>query len=386
VYVLLGQLAGRYLEDSLHEVQNELAAIHAELATRLTSADPAAAFAREAPVALGEHASRFPRISARLLERNAEGAMKVISAWDPHRIEREAALHPANLWLDGKTSYQGFVRDGKIVLLVQAQPLAKSERLYLETSAPLEESLEERIQRDKSIYFTLLENEESEGEVRSGGIRIKIGDENTGQNESNTVAFRALNARRKDDARRMVTWGILLRGREFATGKEKYVGAAPLFVPVETVFGKSIGSGDAQGKLFLQIIYVLSGLFVFAELVSLMIGFTISRRITRSVHDMYQGAAEGRSAAQDSGAAQGPARPAGIFLQSDGFFHHPSAGGGQRKKEARAGTGNCARGPGYAFPEAAPPSARHGHFRRVRAGPGRERRLLRFYFGGRGPA
>jgi sigma-B regulation protein RsbU (phosphoserine phosphatase) len=289
VYVLLGQLAGRYLEDSLHEVQNELAAIHAELATRLTSADPAAAFAREAPVALGEHASRFPRISARLLERNAEGAMKVISAWDPHRIEREAALHPANLWLDGKTSYQGFVRDGKIVLLVQAQPLAKSERLYLETSAPLEESLEERIQRDKSIYFTLLENEESEGEIRSGGIRIKIGDENTGQNESNTVAFRALNARRKDDARRMVTWGILLRGREFATGKEKYVGAAPLFVPVETVFGKSIGSGDAQGKLFLQIIYVLSGLFVFAELVSLMIGFTISRRITRSVHDMYQG-------------------------------------------------------------------------------------------------
>jgi len=37
------------------------------------------------------------------------------------------------------------------------------------------------------------------------------------------------------------------------------------------------------------LVYVLGGLCIVAELVSLVIGFTISRRITRSVHDMYQG-------------------------------------------------------------------------------------------------
>ncbi len=36
-------------------------------------------------------------------------------------------------------------------------------------------------------------------------------------------------------------------------------------------------------------VYVLVGMFLFAELVSLLIGFTISKRITRSVHDVYQG-------------------------------------------------------------------------------------------------
>ena len=36
-------------------------------------------------------------------------------------------------------------------------------------------------------------------------------------------------------------------------------------------------------------VYILAGMFLVAEIVSLIIGFTISRRITRSVHDVYQG-------------------------------------------------------------------------------------------------
>ena len=51
----------------------------------------------------------------------------------------------------------------------------------------------------------------------------------------------------------------------------------------------SVGEGDIQNKILIEVIYFMGGMFVFVEIVSLITGFTISRRITRSVHDMYQG-------------------------------------------------------------------------------------------------
>jgi sigma-B regulation protein RsbU (phosphoserine phosphatase) len=289
-YVMFGQLAGRYLEGSLHEIENQLTAINAELGGQLSPVDAQAAFRDRAAAIFEEHAGQFPRMAARLLRKNQDGSLQVISIFDPHHLESEEPSYPGNSWMSGTPSYEGLVREGDaVVLMISLQPVPRSDQHYLVMSVPLDQFIEERVQREKSIYFSLIGIGSTNILIRNGSVEVTVNEKGAEVSKQDTEAVRLLESRRQGDRRRMVSWGVTLSGKEYSTGKTERVGMGVLHIPLETVYQYSVGASDMQGKVFLTIIYVLAGMFIFTELVSLLIGFTISRRITRSVHEMYQG-------------------------------------------------------------------------------------------------
>lgn len=174
--------------------------------------------------------------------------------------------------------------------MMSLRPVPKSDGLYLAVSAPLDRFIEERLQREKSIYFTVIGVGSTDVVVTSTSVEVKVKDKGSAKSSKDiTNQVESLQSRRRSDRRRMASWAVVLDGKEYSSGNQKRVGMAVLHVPVATVYQYSVGESDLQGQILLKLVYVLAGMFVFVELVSLVIGFTISRRITRSVHDMYQG-------------------------------------------------------------------------------------------------
>jgi phosphoserine phosphatase RsbU/P len=289
-YVLLGQLGGRYLEESLQHVRSQLTSINSELGGQLTAENNQAEFPRRASATLQSHAAQFPRLAARLLRQEADGSLKVVGVLDPGGLEKNTPEYPGSAWLGGNPPYDGLVRQGlEAVLMVSLHPVRNLDRHYLVISAPLDGFIEERLQREKSIYFALIGLGRTNVVIRNTGVEINVDETSPDVSQKDQQSVRAMESRRRGDPRQMITWGLALSGKEYATGKDERVGMCALSVPVETIYQFGLGASDTRGKVFLTIIYVLGGMFVFAELVSLVIGITISRRITRSVHDMYQG-------------------------------------------------------------------------------------------------
>ena len=93
----------------------------------------------------------------------------------------------------------------------------------------------------------------------------------------------------ESDPRRMITWILPLVFKMYESGKDRLSGGATFSVPVDVVFKTYLGQDASQNNFLLFFIYVLSGVFLFTWFVSLIIGVTISRHVTRSVHDVYQG-------------------------------------------------------------------------------------------------
>ena len=94
--------------------------------------------------------------------------------------------------------------------------------------------------------------------------------------------LKAAETRRKNDARRMVSWWTLLECKNLKTGEKDFAGFAVLHVPFEILYTTYFAESFRQGRILIALILVLLGLFAFAELISLIIGWTISRRITRA--------------------------------------------------------------------------------------------------------
>jgi sigma-B regulation protein RsbU (phosphoserine phosphatase) len=295
-YLLAAQLAGRYLETSLREIEHQITGINEELAGLIGDGDLKSSFPAIASRIRLTHAGHFPGLAARLLRRHPDGSFEIISEHDPRNTLKDPKVYPGDQWLAGGTSYSGLIRQGETALMTSLGPVPGSPGLYLEVSAPLDNSVEERLQREKSIYFSLLGVGKSNVTVSNRGMRITLDDPESGAtskaqqpDQQIVVQYSALQARRQDDTRPMVSWGVALNCRDYETGREEYAGIAALHVPVKTIYDTSFGPGKTQGKFIVVAIYSLAGMFLFAELVALLIGFTINRRITRSVHDLYQG-------------------------------------------------------------------------------------------------
>ena len=95
--------------------------------------------------------------------------------------------------------------------------------------------------------------------------------------------------RQKGDARIMVLWYLPVPGKMYESGQDATDAYAVFRVPQAAVLKAYFGQDGQQSQSLLKVVYALAGMFLFAEIVSLLIGFTISKRITRSVHDMHQG-------------------------------------------------------------------------------------------------
>jgi sigma-B regulation protein RsbU (phosphoserine phosphatase) len=288
-YVLFGQLAGRYLENSLQEIQHQLTAINTEMAARASTSMSESAFGELASRTFAEHAGQFSHLAARLLRKNAAGAWEVAASTDPRQSKEDAKSIPEATWLGEARTYEGLVRNEQIALMVSLQPVPRLPGIYLSVSAPLDRFIEDRIQREKSIYFSLIGTGHTKVLVRNGSVQVSVDDQPTAEAKMDEADLSGLISRRDSDPRRKVTWVFVPDCKEYGTGKQDRAGMALLYVPFETVYRYSVGGGDIQNKVLVAVIYFLGGMFIFVEIISLITGFTISRRITRSVHDMYQG-------------------------------------------------------------------------------------------------
>jgi phosphoserine phosphatase RsbU/P len=295
-YMVAGQLAGKYLDNSLRECEQQIAEINRELSGQVARAGAQAAFPEMATRMASAHAQQFPRLSARLLRMASDGTLEVLSRYDPQNTVKDPVPYPGTNWLGGGTSFAGLLRQGEAALMACLQPVFGLPGFYLEVTVPLDGLFAERLQREKSIYFALMGTGKTNITVSNKGVRVSLN--NSGKDaereaakagEALLPAYEALEARRQSDGRSMVSWGMALPCKNYESGKEDNAGLVLLHVPLAILANAYLGDSEGQGPLIIKLIYALAIMFIVAEIISLIIGITISRRITRSVHDMYQG-------------------------------------------------------------------------------------------------
>jgi sigma-B regulation protein RsbU (phosphoserine phosphatase) len=151
-YILFGQLAGQYLNSAIQENERLLSDINAELAGHLASANPADVFRTEAVSVFTGHSAQFPHMAGRLVRRLPNGTLSVVSKYDPHAILRDISPHPGDKWRGKAESFLGVLEDGSKVVLASFRPIPAAAGFYIETEAPLDRSLEDRLRLEKSLY------------------------------------------------------------------------------------------------------------------------------------------------------------------------------------------------------------------------------------------
>ena len=151
-YILLGHLAGQYLSQALQENGRLISEINAELAGQISHADATSAFPARAAAVFSNHSSQFPRLAVRLLQRLPDGTLRAVSKHDPQKILRDVSSHPGYKWLGKASSFEGLLTDRGKILLASFRPVPGLTGFYLEAAAPLDSFLEDRLQREKSLY------------------------------------------------------------------------------------------------------------------------------------------------------------------------------------------------------------------------------------------
>jgi sigma-B regulation protein RsbU (phosphoserine phosphatase) len=291
-YIMLAQLGGQYLSNALEEYQHLVSEIDIELAAHISPRDATKAFRDEAPSILASHSNRLPHLAARLSCRNSTGALLVVAKYDPNAVLRDVSPYPGDKWLGTDQSFEGILKDGKNLLFASLRPIPGAAGCYLETAAPLDKFVEERLLQEKSLYATFDTENEANVTIAQNEVRVRLNDSDSKSKPAQQGVEHDLNTQEdnlKSDTRKMV-WGVLpVKGKEYESGKNTLVALAAFRVPRNILFNAYMGLSDEQSQIVLKVIYVMAGIFVFVVLVSLFIGFTISRHITRSVHDVYQG-------------------------------------------------------------------------------------------------
>jgi phosphoserine phosphatase RsbU/P len=296
-YVLFGQMAGQFFKKALEDNNHLISEINAELSGQIASSDPAAVFEAKAAAISSARFAEFPRLASRLLRKATNGTMVVVATHDLQRVLPDLAPHPGNKWLEGAAAFEGILHYKGKLFSTSLRPVPATGGFYVETLAPLDRSVEDRMRREKSIYVTFLAqgNVDTDITVDQRGAHVTIQDRK-GSAPAEKEAEKRIKRQvedaetaRQSDSRRMITWFLPISGKLYETGKDSVEGVAMLHIPWSIILKTYLGQGDGQGPSFLIVIYILAGLFAFTELVSLVIGFTISRRVTRSVHDMHQG-------------------------------------------------------------------------------------------------
>ena len=288
-YLLFGQLAGQYLNTALMENTRLISEINLDLAGQITSAESAKGFESKASAVLSQHAAQFPRLAARLVKRQPNGTLAVISKHDPSGVIRELAAHPGDKWLDKAAFFEGILDDRGKLLLSSFRPIPRHAGFYIETTAPVDFSLEDRLRKEKSLYITFIPRKEADVKITPMGANVTIRNPGAEAEKQIRQQLDTQNAYLKLDPRRMISWYFALKGREYESGKSAMLGIVPFRAPWETVFNTYMVLDDGLSKALQIMFYALIGLFVVVELLSLIIGGTINRHVTRSVHDMYQG-------------------------------------------------------------------------------------------------
>lgn len=294
-YILLGQMAGEYVNRALQENENLISEMNADLSGQTAGGAGMSAFPAKAASIISSHSAQFPGLAARLLRRLPDGTLRPVSEQDAQNILPDITPHPGDKWLGKAVSFHGILRSGDRIFLSSLRQVPGDTGLYVEMAAPLDDALEARLQKERSLYVNFVVSNEADINITGESASVKIPTGRESGSADGTLEERinreleAEKERLAGDTRTMVGWYVPLQGKTYESGADSAAGYAVFHVPRLAVLQTFFGWGDEQSQNLLMAIYVLAGMFAFAELVSLLIGFTISRRITRSVHDVYQG-------------------------------------------------------------------------------------------------
>ena len=292
-YILLGQMAATYFSASIQEVQREAARLNGDLAGALPADVTPKAFEIAAARILHAHEDLFPHASARLLRSEPGGEFALVTGFDLAGPAPAESRVPGGLWLAGKEDFDGILVKDDTVLITSLRPVLRLPDHYLQVTIPLDAALRESLAHDKSLYLAILSLGATEVKVSNTSVDIRVGEKDgkTAKAEAAPVKRQEIDLAglSRSDARRMITWGTLLEGENYTTGASDYGAIVLLKVPLAVLFDTYISRTNPEGQAVLKAAYFLAGLFVFAEVISLIIGVTISRRVTRSVNDMVQG-------------------------------------------------------------------------------------------------
>ncbi len=293
-YLMLGQLASTYFTSSIRELQVEVAGINGELAGSLRPGTLPASFESLAGRVLRAHTDALPRTAARLLKAGEGPSFERVAAFDPSKILKEEEKEiPAGHWLAGNHDFDGILVEGNTVLITSLKPVAVEPGYYVELTVPLDAAVVQRLAREKSLYVAIVGAGDTNVRIDGSKVQVEVNDKDPGRQEQVNAEtdrlIREMMALSDEDRRRMVPFANLLEGKKYQTGESDVVAAVLLRVPLAVLYSNYLAPSDLQGQVVLTFAYVLAGLFLFVEVLSLIIGLTISRRVTRSVNDMYQG-------------------------------------------------------------------------------------------------
>jgi len=289
-YMALGQLAASYLQSSLDGFARELTQIGTALSVSLPREAGATNFESIAARVFSGTRAAFPRLAAMVVRLRENQSPEVVAVHDPDGLAFPLDRLPAGgLYGDG-AYYEGLwelPRQG--VALVSLIPISGERARYLAVAAPMDEQMQNRLERERGLYAAFIPTAGRGVNVNrdSDGVRV----EDTAGNRDSVAeeGVRAMTERSQRDPRRMIWWFSVLEGWNEGSGKREEVMVAVMRVPLQSLYQSYFAGYSKTGEVLLYASGVLLGLFLAAQLVSMITGLAISRRITRSVHDMHQG-------------------------------------------------------------------------------------------------
>jgi serine phosphatase RsbU (regulator of sigma subunit) len=291
VDTMFQQLANHYIQNAMKENERLISGIASELHGPFEYATAAKEFPEQAALVLSKHSTQFSHLAARLSRKLPNGAFEVASKYDPHSLLRDISPYPGDKWLGNASSFEGCLEDGEEILLTSFRPIAESANYYVEISALVDNSIEKRLRADKSINIVFAAHQDF---IRRDNAHFEL--KSPGPGFGNSEAGKQIMLERKEldllnkkDPRSKVRGYFSLPGMTYENGKKDLFVSVPYFIPRSVIYEAYTGIDIERDRRSIYIFLSLACMFAFAVILSLAIGFTISRHITRSVHDLYQG-------------------------------------------------------------------------------------------------
>jgi phosphoserine phosphatase RsbU/P len=297
-YMLFGQLSGDLLVRTLGEYQGQLGAINGRLTQQVRSAEPLS-IQQVVGTVLREHADSFPHLAVRVVRRAGNGPYQETWQYDPAAILPPGSDYPAEKWASPDGVFEGILVASGRAWMASLRPLPAVPSYSLELSAPIDARLAARLANEKSIYASYEGVGTTHVQESRRGMQITTNMDADPAESASPVPRSAdpdadrlraeVEKLRDSDTRPKSAWFALLEGRDFQTGKTRGAALALLRVPIPILYNAYLGGQSPVGQAAYKFIYVLATLFLTAVVVSAVIGAAISRRVTKSVDDLYRG-------------------------------------------------------------------------------------------------
>jgi phosphoserine phosphatase RsbU/P len=289
-YAMLGQLASHYLSESMDSLEEEVLRISVQLAQQLPVEPGTQAFEATARRIFLENSSRFPRMAGILLRPAAGGGFEIAQRFDPQHTLPSLERLPADKWLADKQFFHELVIKEQSAWFIAIQALPRWGHSALALLVPLDSNIQSLMEKEQSVYAEFVAIGRTKVQKSRTSISVEFEDQGRKVTEEELQPrLGQLNDRVKKDPRRMISWGALVDGLDLTAGDRRIVSLAVLRVPIATLYETYLIGTEEGGKVLFTLIPILLGLLAVAELISFMIGFTINRRITQSVNDLYRG-------------------------------------------------------------------------------------------------